>query len=270
MEDDNIEKEEVAESKEENLVESLFRDKDGNKTSFNVSDIPWRKLIDPKFTYVNEQYFKDRNLELPVDKEGVDDDGLIVRLSGLKDLAIKHGYSLIQYKNISTDSENAVCKCFICWYPTAYNGYKYVRTVGIASANRDNLTTSALKYKESIASNRAFSRAVRDYFGIFSVSEEELDKTIPEKISSDIYQPNGSISPKDLRSPLLLEKAAVDVFGVKSFSEFKEKLPSFILDDEILEESKAWESYKDISSDRCKKLRKLIKDSKKEKCQNEK
>lgn len=270
MEDNDLEKQEAIKVEEENFIESLFKDVSGRKTSFNVENVPWRKLIDPKFTYVNEQYFKDRNLELPANKEEVDDDGLIVRLSGLKDLAAKHGYDFIGYKNISTDSENVVYRCSIRWARTAYNGHKNVSTVGIASANRDNLTTSGFKYKESIASNRAFARAVRDYFGIFSVSEEELDKTIPEKICSEVYQPNGSISPKDLRSPLLLEKAAIDVFGVKSFSEFKEKLSSFTSDHEILEESKDWESYKDISSDRCKKLRKLIKDSKKEKNQTEK
>lgn len=238
-----------------------FLSKDGTKNSLKVK---WRDLVDESFLYINEGFYKRKEKSIPENISEAEDDGVIIRLIGLRDLANRHGYKSVNYELLSLDNDNCVMRCKIIWEPTSYNGYREVITEGIASANRDNIFGIAFKFKEANASNRAFARAVREYFCIFSVCEEELEKPDFEKGTDTSSAP--AVRPTNLRSNKVLEKTVQTILDMDTFFEFREKfvkprLELLALDDTFL----SYEKYEEVPSDVCKKLTAEIRKSNKSK-----
>lgn len=227
-----------------------FLNKDGERNYFKVK---WRELIDESFLYINEGYYTRKEKPLPDDVSKAEDDGVIIRLSGLRDLASKHGYKSVNYEPLSLNDDGCVMRCRISWEPTTYNGYRDVVTEGIASVNKENTFGVAFKFKEANASNRAFARAVREYFCISSACEEELDK--PDFTKENVTPSIKNARPRNLRSNKVLEKTVAAYLDVDTFLEFREKfikprLEALSLSDDIL----SCENYDDIPNDLCKKL----------------
>lgn len=218
----------------------------------NFFEIKWRELVDETFLYINENYYVRKEKSVPENVSSAEDDGVIIRLAGLRDLARRHGFKSTRYETLHFDNDNCVMRCRITWEPTSYNGYREVATEGIASANRENMFGIAFKFKEANASNRAFARAVREYFCISSACEEELDKP---SLLKEVDAAPTDIKPKNLRSNKVLEKTVSTFLDIDTFLEFREKyvkpnLELFCLDDTFF----SYEKYEDIPSDLCKKL----------------
>lgn len=239
---------------------SSFLSSEGKENSLNVK---WRDLVNESHLYINEVYYNKRGLPIPEDVSSAEDDGVIVRLTGLRDLARRHGFKSVNYRPLLLNDENCVMCCSITWEPTAYNNYREVVTEGIASGNKENLFGFAFKFKEANASNRAFARAVRDYFCIFSACEAELDESEAAKIAKSENAP--SVSVRSLRSNNLLKKTVQKVLDYDTFEEFKQKYIRVNLERLSLDQSiQACTDYEDLTSEDCKLLIAELKKLKKE------
>lgn len=224
----------------------------------------WRSLINEKFLYINEGFYNKRGIAIPESVKDAEDDGVVVRLIGLKDLATRHGYTSISYEIPFTDESNCVAKCSIQWSPTPYNNMCGTTTEGVASSNKDNTHGFAVRFKEAIASNRAFARAVRDYFGIFSVCEEELDESSVKKEAEQIQ--SKSKTAKEIRANKSLEANVSKILQIDTIEEFlncwvKPRIEQYGIDESVLFAT----SYESISSDICRKLNSVIQKEAKEK-----
>lgn len=230
----------------------------------NFIKVKWRELIDESFLYVNENYYTTRGKDIPENISDAEDDGVVVRIIGLRDLAHRHGFKSITYRPSFIDNNSCVIRCKIVWEPTSYNNYREVITEGIASVNPDNAFGIGLKFKEANASNRAFARAVRDYFCIFSVCEEELNK--PDILKNQGASSKPAVRPGNLRSNRVLEKTVSTLLDMDTFFEFKKRFVFENLEMLGLDESfSQYEKYEDIPADLCKKLTAEIRKWKKSK-----
>lgn len=223
---------------------------DGKK---NFVKTKWRELIDESFLYINENYYTTREKPIPENVSDAEDDGVIVRIIGLRDLTHRHGFKSITYQPSFIGNDSCVICCRITWEPTSYNNYREVITEGIASVNPDNAFGISLKFKEANASNRAFARAVRDYFCIFSVCEEELNK--PDFLKNQDGSSKPTVRPGNLRSNRVLEKTVETLLDMDTFFEFKKRFALEKLEMLGLDESfSQYEKYEDIPADLCKKI----------------
>lgn len=224
----------------------------------------WRDCIDPSFLYINERYYTSRNKDIPQSVAEAEDDGVIVRLIGLRDLARRHGYKSISYRAFPCESGESVIGCRIDWSPSSYNGNREVATEGIASVNRDNIFGAGIRFKEANASNRAFARAVREYFCIFSVCEDELDK--PDYTKGGEQNVPQVVKPSNQRSNKVLERSVSTYLDFDTFFEFKERfLKQKVQGGSLEEDVLMYESYEEIPTELCKKLTALVKKASKEK-----
>ena len=110
---------------------------------------------------------------------------------------------------------------------------------------------SGQKFLETIAANRAFVRAVRNYLGIHIVGEDEIAKGNGTKT---IVANEGSA---DISPQGVLQKKFTDARSTGEFPDFKEWLRELWKEEAYRNESaKEWKSWSDIPA---KEARALIK-----------
>jgi hypothetical protein len=126
----------------------------------------------------------------------------------------------------------------------------------MANATLDNTNDFCAKFLETIATNRAFVRCVRNFLGINIVGDEEIDKS-KNKVSS--YEGSEStivnITPQGL-----LKKQAKDKLNCESFDDFKQFLRKLWTEEKYQnEEAKSWNDFTAIPARECRKLSSFIK-----------
>ena len=197
-----------------------------------------------------------RKMPVPNSIEGLEDNQLLIKLGGIKELAKLRGFKSVSYSIEESSDERVVVRCIIDWVKNYENleaddwGCSFS---SIANATLHNTNGFAAKFLECIAENRAFVRAVRNFLGIHIVGADEIDSS---KNKSPIVAPPSSSGAKDI-SPqgILKEKAGVD------FNSFKNKLRELYKDEKYKNDPeviKAWGDYKDIPAKECRKLLKLV------------
>lgn len=214
--------------------------------------VNWRAMIDPEHLYPNKDWFEMRKMPVPDSIEGLDDSQLLIKLSGIKELARLRGFHNLTYDITESSDSRVVAQCMINWIEN-YESNGVQTFASIANATTHNTNGFAAKFLECIAENRAFVRAVRNFLGIHIVGADEIDSS---KNKSPIVAPPSSSGAKDI-SPqgILKEKAGL------TFGDFKNKLrelykkEEYVNDPEVI---KSWEDYKDIPAKECRKLLKLI------------
>ena len=218
--------------------------------------VNWRAMINPEHLYPNKDWFEMRKMPVPESIEGLDDSQLLIKLSGIKELAKLRGTHSVTYDVEESSDERAVVRCVINFMPNYENGLDTHHSLyysSLANATIHNTNGFAAKFLECIAENRAFVRTVRNFLGIHIVGADEIDSS---KNKSPIVAPPSSSSAKDI-SPqgILKEKSKV------SFEEFKNGLRKWYADKKYVndpEAIKSWKDYKDIPSKECRKLLKLV------------
>jgi hypothetical protein len=126
----------------------------------------------------------------------------------------------------------------------------------MANATLENTNDFCAKFLETIATNRAFVRCVRNYLGINIVGDDEIDKS-KNKVSS--YEGAEStivnITPQGL-----LKKQVKDKLGHESFDDFKTFLRKLWVEKLYQNETIGeWKDFSDIPAKECRKLSSLIK-----------
>ena len=236
-----------------------------NKTEFKYNEnktINWRAMVKPEYLYPNKDWFELRNKPVPESIEGLADNQLLIKLGGLKELAKLRGYESVSYEVVKCDRDYVVVKCKISWKvlldessPTKIQE-DYCVFEDMANATLENTNDFCAKFLETIATNRAFVRCVRNYLGINIVGDDEIDKS-KNKISS--YEGSEStivnITPQGL-----LKKQAKDKLNCESFEEFKTFLRKLWSEKLWQNENVSdWKDFADVPAKECRKLSSLIK-----------
>lgn len=215
--------------------------------------VNWRAMIKPEHLYPNKDYFEYRKMPVPESIEGLDDNQLLIKLSGIKELAKLRGFHNVTYDVSESSDTRVVVQCMINWIEN-YEGNSTQAFASIANATTNNTNGFAAKFLECIAENRAFVRCVRNFLGIHIVGADEIDSS---KNKSPIEIPTNSSTAKDI-SPqgILKEKAGVDFNSFKQSLREWYKEGSYTNDPEVI---KSWNNYKDIPAKECRKMLNFLK-----------
>ena len=212
-------------------------------------------MVKPEFLYPNKEWFEIRNQEVPSSIEGLADNQLLIKLGGLKELAKLRGYSKVSYEVIKCERDHVVVKCQISW-KALVDGMKILEDPcsfeDMANATLENTNDFCSKFLETIATNRAFVRCVRNFLSINIVGDDEIDKSknkLPFYENAEVIM-DGDISPQGLLKRHISKKLSVD-----SFDDFKDHLRKLWVNGEYQNEKVAeWSSFKDIPARECRKL----------------
>jgi hypothetical protein len=239
---------------------------EGVKYEYNEDgSINWRAMVASEHLYPNKGWFEMRNQPMPRSVEGLEDNQLLIKLSGIKELAKLRGFDGVRYEVIKCELDHVAVKCRIHWTPNFEAGSYYSLKAGqedyfnsrvsfedIANATTNNTSSFAQKFLETIAANRAFVRCVRNFLNVHIVGADEIDSsngTLPA-----VAQANN----KDKFSPLnvLMDKTGL---SGEEFSTFKDILRGLWKGNQYKNESAAdWEGWEDIPKKEIMKLLKIL------------
>lgn len=219
--------------------------------------INWRAMIKPEHLFPNKGWFEMRKREVPSSIEGLEDSQLLIKLAGIKDLAKLRGYKSVKYDIIKCDPQYVVIKCGITWIPNLENEYE-THYEDVANATVNNTSDFAIKFLETIAANRAFVRAVRNYLNVYIVGSDEIDSS-KKNGAAFVHDDASEMS---LPTPqAMLEKTVVKLCGFQSFENFQHYLRYLWKENSYRNEAAIhWKCYTDIPIKEARILMAIIKD----------
>ena len=217
----------------------------------NDGSVNWRAMINPEHLYPNKDWFDMRKMPMPSSIEGLDDSQLLIKLSGIKELAKLRGFHNVTYDICESSDERVVAQCMINWIEN-YESSCSQTFASIANATTSNTNGFAAKFLECIAENRAFVRTVRNFLGIHIVGADEIDSS---KNKAPIEVATASVAKDISPQGILKEKAGTDFDSFKGCLRAWYKTGAYTNDPEII---KTWNDYKDIPAKECRKLLKLL------------
>jgi len=108
------------------------------------------------------------------------------------------GYTSIDHQVINESPESVTIKTTVCWIPNYETGYEKVCSSSIASASLATTSSFAQNYLAEIASNRGFSRAVREFLRVPVLGFDEInpDGNKQEKEKFEPTKPHGLLKQK--------------------------------------------------------------------------
>ena len=227
--------------------------------------VNWRAMVDPKHLFPNKSWFEARNKPSPKSIEGLQDNQLLIKLAGIKELAKLRGYNSVRYNVIKCEKDHVSIKCEISWIPNFENPISESDFIpasthfeDVANATTDNTSSFATKFLETIAANRAFVRCVRNFLNVHIVGDDEIDKsngTPQHPEADDASEPLKKLTPNGVLENLCQNKLKCD-----SFDGFKDKLREmWTLDLYRNEEAKSWSTFDDIPAKEARRLINIIK-----------
>ncbi len=215
--------------------------------------VDWRAMIAPEHLYPNKGWFESRNQPVPQSTEGLADHQLLIKLSGIKELAKLRGFSDVQYDVVKCDSDHVTVKCKIRWLGNFESDDHHIIFEDVANATTYNTSSFAQKFLETIAANRSFVRCVRNFLNIHIVGADEIDssngKSLPVKQGAASYGPLAVLT-----NHLQLQTTEED------FKSFKEILRGFWKSKKYQNKEAAdWTDWSDIPTAEIKSLIKICK-----------
>jgi hypothetical protein len=242
--------------------DNFKRDKNGLlqnvKYVFNEDgSINWRAMVREEHLFPNKAWFERFNKPLPKVIKGLKDHQLLIKLSGIKELARLRGFNSVSYETVKCSYEHVAVKCNINFISN-YETLSETSYEDMANATINNCSSFAVKFLETIACNRSFVRAVRNFLNIHIVGLDEMDTSDSSKSNET---PGASLSPS-FSIDQTLEKFAKDIINCQDFDCFKEYLLS-LKDTNVYINSEIpnWGSYKDIPAKDSRILLKIIKEN---------
>ena len=168
----------------ERVENSFSRDSRGLLTSVQYKykddgSVDWRAMIRPEHLVIQkdkkdkvEQQYGKKVEEL--DLSTVEDKYILLLLSGIKEILRIRGFKHVQQHVDFVNHEKAVVTCSIQFTGNYETNYQDVVFSDVASATLQNTSGFGQHFLESIAANRAFVRAVRNFLGINIVGQDEI------------------------------------------------------------------------------------------------
>jgi len=233
---------------------SFKRDEHGllENTQYVFKDdgsVDWRAMVKSEHLFPNKGWFQQRKQEAPTSSEGLRDDQLLIKLSGIKELAKLRGFDSVSYFTEKCELDHVAVTCtisFIGNYETAGASIHYQ---DIANATLDNTYDFGQNFLETIACNRSFVRCVRNFLNIHIVGSDEIGPAPKSKATS---------SSKPSTSPQAMLSSHFD----SDFQEFKALLREFWQKNIYQHDKiKDWESFSDIPIKEARVLLKLVKEN---------
>ena len=216
--------------------------------------VNWRAMIKSDHLYPNKEWFEYRKMPIPESVDGLDDNQLLIKLSGIKELARLRGFHNVTYDISESSDSRVVTQCMINWIEN-YESNGTQTFSSIANATINNTNGFAAKFLECIAENRAFVRCVRNFLNIHIVGGDEIDSS-KNKTPVEIVSKSTDITPQGI-----LAKNLNDKLSINTFESFKDWLRALYKDgqyDGDTEQVKTWNNFKDIPAKECRKLLKLL------------
>jgi hypothetical protein len=217
--------------------------------------VDWRSMIKDEHLFPNKSWFDLRKKDMPRSIEGLKDHQLLIKLSGIKELAKLRGFSNVHYETVKCEDHHVAVSCRISFLPNYETNNELIVFEDMANATIDNTNSFAKKFLETIACNRAFVRCVRNFLNVHIVGDDEIDKSDNKSQSSKV---------NDL-SPLgVLKKELSEKYSVSSYEDFLPILRKLHKDGKIKIDSseiKEWKDFGDISAKHCRILLGVIKSS---------
>lgn len=162
--------------------------------------VDWREMISDEHLFPNRSWFESRGKDMPSSAKGLQDSQLLIKLSGIKELARLRGFNSVRYTTEKCDKDHVAVKCEITFIGNYETNAESVVFQDMANATLDNTSSFATKFLETIACNRSFVRCVRNFLNVHIVGDDEIDKsnTAPEGNSSfqASLTPNGILENK--------------------------------------------------------------------------
>jgi hypothetical protein len=218
--------------------------------------INWRAMIKAEHLYPNKDWFEIRKLEMPPTTDGLADYQLLIKLGGLKDLAKIRGFNSVSYEVVKSERDYVVVKCKINWIGNFETNGMRIEFEDMANASLENTNDFCAKFLETIATNRAFVRCVRNFLNIHIVGDDEIDKS---KSKNKTYESSDQMIDGDISPQNLLKKHSFKKLNINSFEDFKQKLRLMWTEETYQNpEAKSWNSFKDIPAKECRKLISII------------
>lgn len=233
-----------------------------NNFKFNEDgSINWRAMVKEEYLYPNKDWFVLRGQPVPDTVEGLADNQLLIKLGGIKELAKLRGYNQVSYDVVKCERDYVVVKCKISWKALTTEKPSMViledpcTFEDMANATLENTNDFCAKFLETIATNRAFVRCVRNYLGINIVGDDEIDKS-KSKVST--YE-NTESNIVNITPQGLLKKQAKDKIGCESFEDFKKHLRKLWQEEKYKnDEAKSWQDFSSIPAKECRKLSSIL------------
>jgi hypothetical protein len=216
--------------------------------------VNWRSMIKDEHLFPNRSWFDLRKKDMPRTIDGLGDHQLLIKLSGIKELAKLRGFSDVSYETVKCEADHVAVICKVTFLPNYETGGKLVTFQDMANATLDNTSSFATKFLETIACNRAFVRCVRNFLNVHIVGDDEIDK-------SNNKPNNSSSSAPSLNPHSMVENLAKDKLNCSSFEEFKVVLRDWWSTGKYKNnEVKDWNDYSDIPATHARILMKLMND----------
>jgi hypothetical protein len=192
-----------------------------------------------------------RKKDLPRSIEGLGDHQLLIKLSGIKELAKLRGFSDVAYEVVKCEPDHVAVICRVTFLPNYETGGKSVVFQDMANATLNNTSNFATKFLETIACNRAFVRAVRNFLNVHIVGDDEIDKSAAPAPTASV---NMGLTPSSMVEGLAKEK-----LSCANFEEFRAVLRDWWQSGKYKNNDvKDWNDYDDIPASQARVLMKLI------------
>lgn len=213
--------------------------------------VNWRSMIKDEHLFPNKSWFDMRRKDMPRTIDGLGDHQLLIKLSGIKELAKLRGFSDVAYEVVKCEPDHVAVICRVTFLPNYETGGKAVVFQDMANATLNNTSNFATKFLETIACNRAFVRAVRNFLNVHIVGDDEIDKsTAPAPIANT----NMGLTPSSMVEGLAKEK-----LSCANFEEFRTVLRDWWQSGKYKNNDvKDWNDYDDIPAAQARILMKLI------------
>ena len=201
--------------------------------------VDWRKMIPSEFLVFNRE--KKDQIESQYGKKldeisvtEVEDKYLLILLFGIRYLASLRGFYSIRPRVDHSSDTKAVVSTNIDWIANNDTEMRAESYGDVAAATPENTNGFGRLFLESIAANRAFVRAVRNYLEINIVGADEI------KID---YSKNDNKSDSPISVHAILENTAKDL-GL-TFDQFKEGVKNKY-SSSIESDFSKWNGFKDL------------------------
>jgi len=218
--------------------------------------VNWRAMIKEEHLFPNKSHFEMYKKPVPKSIEGLRDNQLLIKLSGIKELTRLRGFDSVNFETVKCEPDHVAVKCCVSFIPNYETG-KMCFYEDMANATFNNTSSFATKFLETIACNRAFVRAVRNFLNVHIVGDDEIDKSDGTQIGQNIENKTSSTN---LSPNSMLETAVVKNLNCATFEEFKEKLREFWSKNLYRNDlAKEWSSFSDIPAKEARILLKVVK-----------
>ena len=253
--------------KENTIVDNSFgpslfqRDENGLlknvQYTFNEDgSVNWRAMVGEEHLFPNKAHFERFNKPLPRSIEGLKDHQLLIKLSGIKELARLRGFNSVAFETVKCENNHVAVKCRISYISNYETGAEVVYE-DMANATTNNCSSFAVKFLETIACNRAFVRAVRNFLNVHIVGLDEMDTSDGSQAKN--VEPSSSSTSFSIHSTL--EKNAKEYANCSNFECFKEYLLELKNSNTYINSDvESWNDYNDIPSKEARILLKILKD----------